>query len=477
MAPPDVNREHVKKQIEGGAADICRRLYNALVEEQTTVTLKGRETLWDVAAKKYKCTPPLGAIYEANNLTPTIAIRNGKRNFIAPEWHTGQTLILPALHEVPDLERKFQDRMALNKKGAGSPAKAETPHVTPRRTEVHPAVQPPAAHNHNDVKVQVPDKVKVHQNGDIPHTSNTKTKTSLVDTITDAVRTTIKGIHSAIYPDVRTFPLIPAFLDRAYRSTLNLAVDGITPTPSPITPAQGSYYEKRATGYSRFCQGITAEITLGTPTLDPSRVNRRTKAPHDGFSIYGGATAQDGHEVDCGLTWEPTVDGHGKVSQTDRAWRPSWLSGGKWGNAPAQEQYYWHPGDRVIMSVTRSNNPGYLNLSIADAGPNPRRHFSTEVQAQGISPNKAARFKAVTAIDQAMGAELTPTRSTLLGTEWHKTNLILGEGSLNIEFPLQPARRTDYISSKENIVIGASAEQQSRGAERVDIYASRVPKR
>ncbi|MBI4533263.1 MAG: LysM peptidoglycan-binding domain-containing protein [Candidatus Melainabacteria bacterium] len=415
--------------------------------ERTTVRLQDGDTLWDLAQEKYKGQPSLGAIYQANGLTPQVVTRNGRREFVAPICYTGKAYILPAQQEIPTLESLFKQRMGLA-------TITPKPHVTgssaslpvPRETTTQPRVS----------------------SGDQKKDNGMVDFAAIGQKLAESLASTYKQAEDFITEELKQFQ------QGLTNKTKQFALDTNSPEQPPEVPPPrsielfpGSYYIKEASSWDPEWAGITAVVTLGTPHLDPNRVDKTTSKPLDGFTIYMGGNAA-GQEIDAGLSWEPTVDKSGKVSQANRAWRPFWLSG-KWDNAPAKEELYWHPGDTVSMSVRRSDKPGWLKLTISDVGPHPKRSFTTEFKADNFSTGVAAQFKTVTALDQSMGSNVTPTRSTLVGTTWHQTHLLRGTGSTIQQLPLTESRRAELISHKESIVVSATASQQAAGGKTIDI--------
>jgi hypothetical protein len=211
--------------------------------------------------------------------------------------------------------------------------------------------------------------------------------------------------------------------------------------------------------------GIRGVVTLGVPVTDPSRIDAKTKMPLDNFSVYMGGQA--GHqEIDAGLTWEVIKDSHGVVSPQRLAFRPFWRNN-VWSNAPAEERYYWHPGDTVAMSVEWTG-PGRLRLSIADADPSSgHRSFTTEFDALDFSAAAPRQFKRVNGIDQSHneGKPVQPTRANIKGAVWLESSL--RRGDISVPFSLQ--RATDMRCPAENVTIRATAQEFARGGEAVDL--------
>ena len=240
-----------------------------------------------------------------------------------------------------------------------------------------------------------------------------------------------------------------------------------------LIPAQGSYYHKVTTAYGTFI-GISTDVKLGEPKEDPHRTTGPKKKPLDGFSAYVGGNVFGKHEVDAGLSWSITRDAHGKVDYQHKAWRPFWRDA-SWGNAPAESRYYWNPGDVVTMTLTEVGR-NKLKLSISDAGLHPKRSFSKVFDADGFDPQVLASFKRVDSIDQVgrEGKSVLPTRASLLGINWLKTDVLTLDLAGHVQrTPLDAGHRKVIEPLPYHIFAQATAGEKSLGGEHVDIYGSR----
>lgn len=80
-------------------------------KQRSFVTINWDETLYAVAQKKYGSDIPLEAIYEINNMTPTISEGTAGKAVKEPVYPGGKTFWLPARKEVGALTEKYRDRV------------------------------------------------------------------------------------------------------------------------------------------------------------------------------------------------------------------------------------------------------------------------------------------------------------------------------------------------------------------------------
>jgi hypothetical protein len=208
----------------------------------------------------------------------------------------------------------------------------------------------------------------------------------------------------------------------------------ILPAPSlPCFP--GAYYRKAASSFDQWT-GIEGVIVLPEGTADFARYGNN--GPLDKFSIYMGGRANN-QEVDAGILWEITKDPFGNIDTFNRAYRPFWRVT-SWNNAPATKEYYWYPGERILMRVEVAGS-GLLRLTVEDATPNPEKSFSVEFAASQFGVGFPQQFKRVNAIDQLgnEGRPVQPTRAKVVGAIWEEVYLLRGEE----RFPFVPERFTD----------------------------------
>lgn len=82
--------------------------------ERTEVRLRWDDTLYQLACNKYGSSFSIEAIFEANNMTPKVVKKDGKREYEAPIYYAGQVVVLPADNEAPALRQKFCQRMGVS---------------------------------------------------------------------------------------------------------------------------------------------------------------------------------------------------------------------------------------------------------------------------------------------------------------------------------------------------------------------------
>lgn len=80
-------------------------------KQRSFVTINWDETLYAVAQKKYGSDIPLEAIYEINNMTPTISEGTAGKAVKEPVYPGGKTYWLPARKEVGTLTEKYKERI------------------------------------------------------------------------------------------------------------------------------------------------------------------------------------------------------------------------------------------------------------------------------------------------------------------------------------------------------------------------------
>ncbi|MBC8000415.1 MAG: hypothetical protein IAF58_20865 [Leptolyngbya sp.] len=80
-------------------------------QESTEIVLESGDTFWRLSELKYGGRHPIAAIYEINNLTPTVRYENGLRKLIDPIYFAGKSYILPSWAETEDLAQRFYKRI------------------------------------------------------------------------------------------------------------------------------------------------------------------------------------------------------------------------------------------------------------------------------------------------------------------------------------------------------------------------------
>jgi len=80
-------------------------------KQRSFVTINWDQTLYAVAQKKYGADIPLEAIYEINQMTPTVSIGPDGKALKEPVYPGGKTYWLPARKEVNALTNRYKERV------------------------------------------------------------------------------------------------------------------------------------------------------------------------------------------------------------------------------------------------------------------------------------------------------------------------------------------------------------------------------
>lgn len=80
-------------------------------KQRSFVTINWDETLYAVAQRKYGSDVPLEAIYEINNMTPSVSGGTAGKTVKEPVYPGGKTYWLPARSEVDTLTEKYKERL------------------------------------------------------------------------------------------------------------------------------------------------------------------------------------------------------------------------------------------------------------------------------------------------------------------------------------------------------------------------------
>ncbi|PZM83465.1 MAG: hypothetical protein DKT66_09940 [Candidatus Melainabacteria bacterium] len=80
-------------------------------KQRSFVTINWDETLYAVAQRKYGSDVPLEAIYEINNMTPSVSGGTAGKTVKEPVYPGGKTYWLPARSEVDTLTEKYKERV------------------------------------------------------------------------------------------------------------------------------------------------------------------------------------------------------------------------------------------------------------------------------------------------------------------------------------------------------------------------------
>lgn len=236
---------------------------------------------------------------------------------------------------------------------------------------------------------------------------------------------------------------------------------------------QGAYYRKAMSSKDTWI-GIEGEVVLPQLNFDKDRINLvKPKQFLDVSSIYLGGN-MDGQETDIGLAWEIIRDEQGVVSQERLAFRPFLRrTGHKSGqqsiyiNAPAIKDYYWYPGDKVVMSVEVVKD-GQLLFKVEGEG----KKYETTFDCAGYTLQGKGDFKRVNAIDQ-MGNEgkaAQSTKTSVSNAKWNYTTLIRMEDGKRLELPMHSGRFTSMICPDSKFfTVSQSDEERVIGSETITI--------
>lgn len=236
----------------------------------------------------------------------------------------------------------------------------------------------------------------------------------------------------------------------------------------------GAYYRKVVSSSDKWL-GIGGVVVLPHMTFDEDRKNPSKPGQYlDNPSVYLGGN-MSGQETDIGLTWEVIKDGSGIPTLDRRAFRPflrraAYSATGQlatYVNAPAEDPYYWYPGDTVEISVKLIEN-GKLHFVVDGEG----KHFEQDFACDGYRVGGVGNFKRVDAIDQVNneGKPAQPTKTKVTGARWEKTYYFRSYQGQVIEVPVHKNRFTDMrCPNQKYFHITASAADLLVGAETVDI--------
>lgn len=246
----------------------------------------------------------------------------------------------------------------------------------------------------------------------------------------------------------------------------------VKPQPS-MECFNGAYYRKVVSSKDKWL-GLGGTVTLPQITFDEDRKNPANPAQYlDNPSVYLGGN-MGGQETDIGLTWEVIKDNSGNVSADRRAFRPfmrrtKHVSGeaALYANAPAEERYYWYPGDKVTISVQIVDD--YKVKFIVDGE---GKRFETDFDCAGYKKGNMGEFKRVNAIDQVSneGKPAQATKTKVENGKWEETYLFrLHEGEV-VKAPVHSGRFTDMrCPDVKYFSINASDSEKQKGAETIHI--------
>ncbi len=80
-------------------------------DERVEIVIEKGETFWHLSEAKYEGRHPIAAIFQANDLKPSVVYENGLRRLMDPVYFAGSSYVLPAWSEVEELEKQFYKLM------------------------------------------------------------------------------------------------------------------------------------------------------------------------------------------------------------------------------------------------------------------------------------------------------------------------------------------------------------------------------
>ncbi len=103
--------DEIYPQLE--VADDCGAYSSEIVDDKkrSFVTINWDQTLYAVAQKKYGADIPLEAIYEINQMTPTVVSGHDGKAAKEPVYPGGKTYWLPSRKEANALTEKYKERV------------------------------------------------------------------------------------------------------------------------------------------------------------------------------------------------------------------------------------------------------------------------------------------------------------------------------------------------------------------------------
>lgn len=246
--------------------------------------------------------------------------------------------------------------------------------------------------------------------------------------------------------------------------------------PEKIIPCfKGAHYRKVVSSKDKWL-GISGTVVLPEITFDSTRMNLQKPGQFlDNPSVYMGGN-MNGQETDVGLTWEIIKEENGSISSERKAFRPFFRrtkyaetgQTSKWVNGPAENGYYWYPGEEITMSIQVVNDKKIL-FTIEGAG----KRYETEFESDGYVKNAIGEFKRVNAIDQVRneGKSAKPTNTRVENAVWKNTYLYRMVNGKVLKVPMHSQRFTDMrCPDPNNFKISTNKRKQKIGAETISIY-------
>ena len=242
--------------------------------------------------------------------------------------------------------------------------------------------------------------------------------------------------------------------------------------PSAQKCFNGAYYRKAVSSMDKWL-GISGTVVLPQIEFDEVRKNPNKPGQYlDNPSVYLGGN-MGGQETDIGLTWE-VVKENGIVSQERKAFRPfmrrtGHISGqeSNYSNAPAEDKYYWYPGEEVTISIQIVDDYA-LKFIVEGAG----KRFETDYECIGYKKGNIGGFKRVNAIDQVSneGKPVQPTQTIVKNSYWKETYLLRLYKDEVVKVNMHKGRFTDMrCPDAMYFDINASEEESMKGSENIII--------
>ncbi len=259
--------------------------------------------------------------------------------------------------------------------------------------------------------------------------------------------------------------------------------------------ARGAWFRKVSGAASASYVGLEARGRLPLVSLDPQRFHTPASSegawllgPLDRPSVYLGGRA-DGHELDCGLTWDRVYDAQGRPTFTDLdgcdggdparrfarlpegalvdgagravaperarellprlapnfAFRPFWRTTGSAGNlwhqprVGAADNVYLYPGEPVLLRVEAV---GRDRVRLLVRGGAAAQVLDVTFTQEGFGRGRPQAWKRVSSIDQFRqvvvagqrlrrgneGRDALPTRARVTGAVWFEVHLLRADG-------------------------------------------------
>lgn len=247
---------------------------------------------------------------------------------------------------------------------------------------------------------------------------------------------------------------------------------------STITCFQGAYYRKVVSSKDKWL-GIGGTVTLPQITFDQNRKNPNKPGQYlDNPSVYLGGN-MGGQETDIGVTWEVVREANGSISPERKAFRPflrrtGHISGetSHYMSAPAEDRYYWYPGEKVTMSIQIVDDYK-LKFIIEGAG----KRYETDYSCAGYKKGNIGEFKRVNAIDQVAneGKPIQATHTKVENSKWDESYYFRMHEGQAVKVPIHSQRFTDMrCPDIKYFNVQSTDEQKKTGSETITINGAGI---